>query len=248
LAVRAPEHSEKFEYAKEICMNRKWISMLSGPALLAGSGVWAVLLCSAPRTIAQGPPTTQPQGQPEAPPKPGPVTLQISDGTTASYRVQEQLAGVNFPSEAVGTSNAVTGMLYLNADGSIDSSKSKLEFDLRTLKSDQDMRDGFIQKRTLETEKFPTAVFVPKTVQGLTFPLPARGQTGFQMTGEMTIHGVTAPVTWSGIATFNHDIVAGRTMTSLTFAQFGMTKPALARLLSVDDKIELEVAFKFKRS
>jgi hypothetical protein len=37
-------------------------------------------------------------------------------------------------------------------------------------------------------------------------------------------------------------------MTSLTFAQFGMTKPALARLLSVDDKIELEVAFKFKRS
>jgi polyisoprenoid-binding protein YceI len=228
--------------------NRKRTSTVPGLALLAGLSICVVLLGSAPGTIAQGPSGRPPQGQPEAPPKPGPVTLQISDGTTASYRVQEQLAGVNFPSEAVGTSNAVTGTLYLNADGSIDSGKSKLEFDLRTLKSDQDMRDGFIQKRTLETDKFPTAVFVPKAMQGLTFPLPARGQTGFQMTGDMTIHGVTVPVTWSGIATFNHDMVEGRTVTSLTFEQFGMTKPTLARLLSVDDKIELEVAFKFKRS
>jgi hypothetical protein len=43
-------------------------------------------------------------------------------------------------------------------------------------------------------------------------------------------------------------MVEGRTMTSLTFEQFGMTKPALTRLLSVDDKIQIEVAFKFKRS
>jgi polyisoprenoid-binding protein YceI len=229
-------------------MSRKPISALPGFALLAGLGLCALLLSSAPSTIAQGPQGPPPQGQPEPPPKPGPVTLQISDGTTASYRVQEQLAGINFPSEAVGASNVVTGMLYFNTDGSIDSSKSKLEFDLRTLKSDQEMRDGYVQRRTLETDKFPMAVFVPKTVQGLTFPLPGRGQAGFQMTGDLTVHGVTAPVTWSGITTFNRDTVAGRTKTSITFSQFGMMKPALDRLLSVDDKIELEVAFKFKKS
>ena len=224
--------------------------VLAAPQMFvfAGLAVYAILLGIGSTTMAQAPSGHPPQSQPEAPPKRGPVTLQIADGTTASYRVQEQLAGINFASDAVGASNAVTGTLYLNADGSIDSGKSKLEFDLRTLKSDQDMRDGYIQKRTLETEKYPTAVFVPKAVQGLAFPLPARGQTGFQMTGDMTIHGVTAPVTWSGIATFNRDMVEGRTTTTLTFEQFGMTKPALARLLSVDDKIELAVAFKFKRS
>ena len=41
---------------------------------------------------------------------------------------------------------------------------------------------------------------------------------------------------------------SGRAITNFTFATFGLTKPTLARILSVDDKIQLEVAFKFKKS
>jgi polyisoprenoid-binding protein YceI len=174
--------------------------------------------------------------------------LEIADGSTASYRVQEQLAGVNFPNDAVGTTPSVTGTLVIMPDGSINSAQSKLTIDLRILKSDQDMRDGYIQKRTLETDKFPTAEFVPKRVQGLPSPLPAMGQAGFHLVGDLTIHGMTSEVTWQGIATFNKDQVAGRATTNFTFATFGLAKPTLARLLSVDDKIQLEVTFKFKRS
>jgi polyisoprenoid-binding protein YceI len=174
--------------------------------------------------------------------------LDIVDGSTASYRVQEQLAGVNFPSDAVGTTSSVTGALVIMPDGTINTAQSKLTIDLRNLKSDQDMRDGYIQKRTLETEKYAVAEFVPKRVQGLPSPLPAMGQAGFQLVGDMTIHGMTSEVTWSGVATFNRDQVAGRATTNFTFAAFGLTKPTLARLLSVDDKIQLEVVFKFKRS
>ena len=174
--------------------------------------------------------------------------LDIVDGSTASYRVQEQLAGVNFPSDAVGTTSSVTGALVIMPDGTINTAQSKLTIDLRNLKSDQDMRDGYIQKRTLETEKYAVAEFVPKRVQGLPSPLPAMGQAGFQLVGDMTIHGMTSEVTWSGVETFNRDQVAGRATTNFTFAAFGLTKPTLARLLSVDDKIQLEVVFKFKRS
>jgi polyisoprenoid-binding protein YceI len=174
--------------------------------------------------------------------------LDITDGSSASYRVQEQLAGVNFPNDAVGTTSAVTGGIVLNADGSVNSAQSKLTIDLRTLKSDQEMRDGYIQKRTLETDKFPNAEFVPKKVTGIPVPLPAMGQAGFQMTGDMTIHGVTSEVTFTGIATFSKTGAAGRGQTNFTFATFGLTKPTLARLLSVDDKIALEVVFKFNKS
>jgi polyisoprenoid-binding protein YceI len=188
------------------------------------------------------------QAQPSAAPS-GPVRLDVADGSTASYRVQEQLAGINFPSDAVGTTSALTGTLALNADGSVNSAQSKLTIDLRTLNSDQEMRDGYIQKRTLETDKFPLAEFVPKRVQGLAWPLPTTGQTGFQLTGDMTIHGVTSEITWTGVATFGRDnSIAGRATTSFTFATFGLMKPKLARVLSVDDKIQLEVAFHFKRS
>jgi len=44
------------------------------------------------------------------------------------------------------------------------------------------------------------------------------------------------------------DVVAGAAQTDFTFATFNLTKPTLARLLSVDDKINLELQFRFKRS
>jgi polyisoprenoid-binding protein YceI len=176
--------------------------------------------------------------------------LEITEGTRARYKVQEQLAGVNFPSEAVGTTEAVTGTIIVNPDGSIDASRSKLTVDLKTLTSDQRMRDGYIQGRTLETEKFQTLEFVPKRAVGLTAPLPSgmQAQAGFQLVGDMTLHGVTKEVTWNVVATFGNDMVAGRATTSFPFATFNMTKPSLARLLRVDDKIELEVEFRCTRT
>lgn len=217
-------------------MKRSQISIVLA-VLGAVGAVGVVLAGNAPKVLAQAP--TAPTS---------PTRLDIVDGSTASYRVQEQLAGVNFPNDAVGTTPSVMGTLVINPDGSVDSAQSKLTIDLRNLKSDQDMRDGYIQKRTLETDKFPFAEFIPKRVQGLSSPLPTMGQTGFQLTGDLTIHGTTNEVTWTGIATFNKGQVAGRATTNFTFATFGLMKPTLARLLSVDDKIQLEVVFKFKRS
>ena len=178
-----------------------------------------------------------------------PVKLEIVEGTKARYKVREQLAGISFPSDAVGTTESVTGTIVLNPDGSIDASRSKLTVDLRTLKSDQQMRDGYIQSRTLETEKFPTIEFVPRRAVGLPVPLPAgrQAQAGFQLIGDLTLHGVTSEATWNVVATFGNDLVAGRATTTLQFPTYNMSKPTLARIISVDDKIELEIEFKCKR-
>jgi polyisoprenoid-binding protein YceI len=193
-----------------------------------------------------GPGGRGPGGRQQAPPKPFPLTLTVTDGSTASYRVREQLAGISFPSDAVGSSSSLTGTIVFNKDGSIDSSASKLSFDLRTLKSDQSMRDGFIQSRTLQSDQFPMADFVPKKIEGM--PNPLNGQLGFQLSGDMTIHGVTAPVTWQGIATVDNNggMVAGRANTDFKFETFGLTPPQLARLMSVNDDIALELEIRFK--
>jgi len=116
------------------------------------------------------------------------------------------------------------------------------------MKSDQDMRDNFIRTRTLETEKFPMVEFVPRRIQGVPSPIPANGQAGFQLIGDMTVHGVKAEVTWNGVATFSAQQVAGRATTNFDFAKFGLTKPAIGRLMSVEDKILLELEFRMKRT
>ena len=203
--------------------------------------------------VSGGPPPAGPQGggRSNVPPpdQTKPARLEIVEGTTARYRVREQLAGISFPSDAVGTTTAVSGTVVVNPDGSIDAGQSKLTVDLRTIKSDQQMRDGYIQNRTLETEKFPMLEFVPRRAVGLPAPLPAgmQAQAGFQLIGDMTLHGVTSESTWNVVATFGNDMVAGRATTTLQFSTFQLTKPSLARLISVEDKIELEIEFKCKR-
>jgi polyisoprenoid-binding protein YceI len=220
--------------------------MLRTPSLVLVS----VLTLASASMNAQNPgPGPGPGNQPPPPPPTAGAKLEITDGSSATYRVTEQFVGVSFTSEAEGTTNLVTGTVTINADGTI-APGSKLTVDLRGLKSDQDQRDGFIQTRTLETAKFPNAEFVPTKVTGLDKMIPSAGQSGISLTGNLTIHGVTKEVTFQGIATFNPrtNSVAGRAKTSLTFDEFGITQPKIGRLASVDNKIELQLVYRFKRS
>jgi polyisoprenoid-binding protein YceI len=196
-------------------------------------------------------PTAAQQAAPAEGAAPTGVRLQVADGSRAVYRVREQLVGINFPNDAAGGTNAVSGTLVIRPDGSIDSSQSKLTVDLRSLKSDQDLRDGFLQgERGLNTAKFPTAEFVPKRAVGLPWPFPSKPplQAGFQLIGDMTVYGKTTEVTWNTVATFSNEMVAGRATTQFPFAQFGIPKPQIARLMSVDDTINLDIEFRLRKT
>ena len=217
--------------------------LLTGAVLL----VTATASAQAPPPGAGGPPR-QGQASPPPPPPTAGAHLEIVDGSSATYSVTEQFVGIAFPNDAVGTSTTVTGTLGLAADGSIEPG-SKLSIDLRNLKSDQDQRDNFVKTRTLETDKFPMAEFVPTKITGIPTMIPFQGQTGLELTGNMTIHGVTKEVKFQGIATFGRDgTIAGRAKTNFTFATFGLTKPSIGRLMNVDDKISLDITFRFKRN
>lgn len=214
---------------KKLAVERVFVMACAGMVALAA----ALILTGATRPLA-----AQAKAQAAA------TELDFTSGTRATYRVNEQLVGLSFPDDAVGGTNSVSGKIVFRPDGSIDSDQSKLTVDLSTLKSDQDMRDGYVRRRTFDTDKYPYAVFVPHSVQGVPYPLPATGQIGFKLSGNMTIRDVTAPVTWTGYATFNKGQMAGRAITDFTFATFKLDKPKLWRILSVADKIELEVEFR----
>jgi polyisoprenoid-binding protein YceI len=218
------------------------VALLVGTAMAASTAL--------PDLLAQAPAGRGGRGGAPPPDPTRPARIELIEGTVARYKVREQLAGINFPSDAVGTTTAVTGGLVLNPDGSIDVKQSKIVVDLKALKSDQSMRDGYVQRNTLETEKFPTLEFVPTRTAGLSMPLPSAppAQAGFQLIGDMTLHGVTREVTWNVVATFANDGVAGRATTTLTFEMFKIAKPSLARLLSVDDTIDLEIEFRSRRT
>ncbi len=163
----------------------------------------------------------------------------------ALYKARETLANIGSPSEAVGKTSQVTGTITFKADGTIDPAASKITIDLSTLQSDKSQRDNYIKGNTLETNKYPNAVFVPTSVKGLTWPLPTSGQTTFTLIGDLTVHGKAALTTWNVNATFAPDQVNGAAVTTVKFEDFGMKPPKTMLVISVDDNLTLELDFVF---
>jgi polyisoprenoid-binding protein YceI len=180
--------------------------------------------------------------------RPREVRLQIADGTEAVYMVREQLASLNFPSDAVGVTKAVTGSIVVGPNNAIQADRSTITVDLRTLKSDDGRRDRYIQRSTLDTQRFPYIEFVPKEVVGLAWPLPTAGEAQFTVAGDMALHGVVRSITWEVTAQFSPDQIVGRATTNFRFAEFGMTVPRVFVVLSVEDSIRLRLDFQLARA
>jgi polyisoprenoid-binding protein YceI len=167
---------------------------------------------------------------------------------TARFRVREQLAGVSLPSDAVGTTQEISGTIVGKMDGSIVSSQSKFSVNMSTLKTDQAMRDGFIQRSTLQTDRFPYATFVPTQAPGFPVTLPADGNLSFKLIGDLTIRDVTKSVTWDVQGKATGDEATGTAKTNFNFAYFNLTIPSVARVLSIVDNIQLELDLDLKRA
>ncbi len=161
----------------------------------------------------------------------------------ASYHAHEQLVGKALPSEAVGTSPGVSGSLVLGPDGSIAADQSTISVDLTQLKSDESRRDNYVKNNTLQTNAYPTATFVAHAVQGLSTPLPTSGTATFQLLGDLTVHGVTKPVTWELTAQFADTTVTGSATTGVNMTDFGMTPPRVGPVLNIEDGLDLKLAF-----
>jgi polyisoprenoid-binding protein YceI len=166
------------------------------------------------------------------------------EGNEARYFAREQLAGVSFPNDAIGVTRGVSGAIVIDEAGKLVPAESKIVVDVTQLKSDRDRRDGYVQRRTLETEKYPNVTLVPKEVTGLSAPLPDSGRATFQLLGDLTIKGVTRPTNWQVNARLRGDTVSGTASTSFTFADFQMEKPSVPIVLGVQDTLHLQYDFR----
>ena len=124
------------------------------------------------------------------------LRLELAPGSEARYRVREQLVGVNFPNDAVGTTRTLSGGVVLEPGGKVVS--GRFVVGLAALQSDEARRDNFIRRNTLQTDRFPEAVFVPKEVRGLSLPLRPGSRARVEIVGDLTIRDVARSQTWTG--------------------------------------------------
>lgn len=115
----------------------------------------------------------------------------VAAGSQAGYRVKEVLFGQD--TEAVGRTEAVEGALEI---AGTEVTAVEVTVDVASITSDEGNRDRQFRGRIMSTDEFPTATF------SLTEPielgeLPAEGEPRtFTATGDLTLRGVTQPVTF----------------------------------------------------
>jgi polyisoprenoid-binding protein YceI len=234
--------------------------LILSAAMMACSSAASTEPTSAPTQTSAPGPTSAPAATATAPASPPTVSTALSptpaaaaastslltfhvvpDQSEVSFSAHEQLASRDLPSDAVGTTKQVTGTIVLAPSGAIVSDQSKFVVDLASLQTDRSQRDNFIKRNTLQVDQYPTASFVPTEARGLPSPLPTSGTVKFQMAGNMTIHGTTKPMVWDVTAQVDGRDVVGQATTSFTWVDFGLAKPHVSVVLSVDDTVKLQV-------
>jgi len=175
-------------------------------------------------------------------------TYKVAPGDPNSfvgYRVQEQLVGGAIEQTATGRTSDMTGTFTIDGmtvrDVTVDA-------DLRTLKSDRDMRDNAIKDRGLESNRFPDATFA------LTEPIkfksvPKAGETvKATAKGDFTLHGMTRTISipvegrWDG-----RDIqVVGNL--HVVFADYGIQAPTSPVVASIRDEGDMEFQIFFRKA
>ncbi len=159
----------------------------------------------------------------------------------AGYRVGEELSSIG-TNTAVGRTSDIAGTLEF--DGSMITAVN-IEVNVASLTSDDSRRDRQLRDRGLQTNSFPTATFSLITPIEVS-PVPSEGEPFAAVaSGELTLHGVTHPVSieLSGQLVDGLVVVVGST--GIQFADFDITPPTGFIVLAVDDHgiIEFQLVF-----
>ena len=218
------------------------------PSRLAALALLLLVACSGPSspTVTQ---TETPTATPTATavitsaPQANAITWTVDASSKATIRVREQLARLPAPNDAIITIGGAQGSFTLNPDGTF-ATGSKISVDMTTVTTDDRQRTDSIKRDPLEVTRFRTSELAPTKATGLTLPLARSGDFTFQLTGDLTLHGVKKTVTF--------DVKANRSNGKLTatatanpswkFGEFGMEPPTSFSVLSIVDEIRMEFA------
>ena len=172
-------------------------------------------------------------------------TWTVTTGSLAGYRVKELFAGETSKHEAVARTSAVSGGMTVAGDATSGFMVTHISItaDLTQLHSvdsvagrDVTQRDGVVF-RQLDLSSFPTASFTATSVS--VAPTGTGSKVSLQIAGNLSLHGVTKPVTATAQAQLNGDKleVAGSVIADMS--DFGVSPPHVP-FVAVDSQLTIE--------
>lgn len=165
-----------------------------------------------------------------------------SSESVARFAVDETIP----PQTAVGATNQIAGDFIIDFANPANSQLGVIRINLRTLRTDDPDRDNSIRCCVLLTaqDAYEYTEFVPTSVTGLPAQI-ALGQTvNLQVTGNLSLRGVTRPVTFTVRMTLGSaEEIRGEALAFVSRSDFGILDDDMLAYHGVAEEVRLEFDF-----
>ena len=161
------------------------------------------------------------------------VVFVIGEGSEATFTVNEKLARLELPNDAVMRTGDLSGNVYLDGQASV------IEINLHSLTSDQSRRDGYVRDRMFPNN--PVAIFTVPELGPLPEPIAVGESITRQVEGQLSIRGITKPITFEVEARLDPEALFILGRTSFTWDELEIPPPNIPGRIQVKDEVSVEV-------
>lgn len=173
---------------------------------------------------------------------PLPTTFELSDTSTATFRLDEELRGS--PTTVVGTSGIVLGQIQIDREDLASSQIGEILINARDFETDSGLRNRAIRGPILDTDTFEFISFVPVSIEGLNGSAAVGDELEFTVSGDLTIRDVTQPVTFEVTAVLTSDeTIEGNASTVVERGPFELVIPSVPSVANVSEEVRLSLDF-----
>lgn len=170
----------------------------------------------------------------------------VAGQSEARFLIDEVLRGE--PKTVVGRTDQVDGSIAVRREPA-RIEIGEFEINLRTIATDDEMRDRTIRGMILETnrDEFEFSTFVPTAVTGVPGTLAPGSSVELTVTGDLTVRDVTRSVDFDmTLRLLSEDRIEGFATTRFTWDEFEITIPYVGGdsiVNAVDDWVVIEMEF-----
>jgi polyisoprenoid-binding protein YceI len=168
----------------------------------------------------------------------------LSEGTIARFFIDEVLFGRDTTVE--GVTPLVTGEVTFDLTNPQAAQVSVISIDARDFTTDDNQRNNQVRGRILRANQDDTRfiTFEPMTLNGLPEQVAVGDTFTFEITGNLTIAGLTREETFTTTVTvMDEDRLEGSASTIVRHADYNLSIPSVPFVARVEDEVILEIVF-----
>ncbi len=160
------------------------------------------------------------------------------------FTLQEDLRGVR--TTVVGATDQVAGEIGVNFTAPAESEIGTITINVRTLATDSGLRDSAIRGQILLSSQaeYEFATFTPTSTEGLPASVTLGEAFTFTVTGDLTLKGITAPVTFTvEVTPVSNTLITGNASAMVDRTDWDLQIPSVPSVANVDEQVMVEIEF-----